>query len=68
LILQRLAFGSVVAADALSLSVHFLQSWRSDELAGLLETADTVEKLDKNGGLFFCKKPNHHELPAATSM
>jgi len=30
--------------------------------------ADTVEKLDKNGGLFFCKKPNHHELLVAASM
>ena len=29
---------------------------------------DTVEKLDKNGGLFFCKKPNHHELLVAASM
>ncbi|MGB5329758.1 MAG: hypothetical protein WBO58_16190, partial [Gammaproteobacteria bacterium] len=30
--------------------------------------ADTVEKLDKNGGLFFCNKPNHHELLVAASM
>ena len=34
---------------------------------GLLRD-DTVEKLDKNGELFFCKKRNHHELLVTASM
>jgi hypothetical protein len=30
--------------------------------------ADTVEKLDKNGGLFFCRKAKHSELLSALTM
>ena len=33
------SFGSLIASDISSLRVCFLQSCRSDELAGLLETA-----------------------------
>jgi hypothetical protein len=40
-----------------------LRSWHQRRLS-----ADTVEKLDKNRGLLFCKKPNHHELLVAASM
>ena len=30
--------------------------------------AYSVEKLGKNGGLFFCRKPKHSELYTALSM
>jgi hypothetical protein len=32
------------------------------------QLADTVEKLDKNGGLFFCRKAKHSELLSALTM
>jgi hypothetical protein len=28
----------------------------------MADMADTVEKLDKNGGLFFCRKPKDPKL------
>ncbi len=30
--------------------------------------ADTVEKLDKNGGQFFCRKPKHSKLLTVLAM
>ena len=47
---------------------EYLQSGRLGVGGGSQQTADTVEKLDKIEGLFFCKLPNHHELPAEVSM
>ena len=32
------------------------------------KVAYSVEKLGKNGGLFFCGKPKHSEFPTALSM
>jgi hypothetical protein len=32
------------------------------------QCADTVEKLDKNGRLFFCRKANHSKLLSALTM
>jgi hypothetical protein len=32
------------------------------------ESADTVEKLDKNERLFFCKKAKHSKLLSALAM
>jgi len=37
-------------------------------IVGGLVTADTVEKLEKNGGLLFCRKPKHSELLKALGM
>ena len=36
---DNVGMGSTIAADLSSLRVRFLQSWRSVEFAGLLETA-----------------------------
>jgi hypothetical protein len=37
-------------------------------LAQCPKLAYSVEKLEKNGGLFFCREPKHSELRAAVNM
>ena len=32
------------------------------------DSADTVEKLEKNEGIFFCRKPKHSKLTSALTM
>jgi hypothetical protein len=47
---------------------EFLNNRRWQGIRGLLASAYSVEKLEKNGGLFFCRMRKHSELHTALSM